>query len=184
MFLPSAVWNSVSGQMVCFARTYFVPTSRFTRRSGIGPLQQLKASKEVVLSTGTIGTPHILLNSGIGNATALATLGIKPLVNLPDVGENLVDHPFGGVRYNSTGTDTFDDVNRDPAIRAQAMQEWKTNGTGPFTNTIVGHIMFLRTQDQTVLAKDPASGPKTPHIEILIAVRLCFLDFSFDAGVH
>lgn len=170
--------------MVCLALApiyfYYVVV---THRSGSGPLQQLKASKEVILSAGTIGSSHILLNSGIGNATALAALGIRPLIDLPDVGENFVDHPFGGVRYSSTGIDTFDDVNRDPTIREQAIEEWKTKGTGPFTNTIVGHIMFLRTQNQTVLAKDPASGPRTPHIEILIAVRLCSCN-PFDRAVY
>ncbi|KAF9460386.1 hypothetical protein BDZ94DRAFT_1311521 [Collybia nuda] len=139
------------------------------RTSTDGPLQQLRASKEVILSASTIGSAHILLNSGIGNATELAALGVTPLVDLPDVGENFVDHPFGGIRYNSTGNDTFDDVNRVPELREQVMEEWKNNGTGPFTNTIIGHIMFMRTQNQTVLANDPASGPKTPHIEILIA---------------
>jgi hypothetical protein len=148
----------------------------------IGPLQQIKASKEVVLSAGAIGSPHILLNSGIGNAEALTAIGIKPLVDLPDVGENLVDHPFGGVRYNISGTDTFDDVNRIPAVREQAIEQWINNGTGLLTNTIVGHIMFLRTENQTILSNDPAAGPKTPHIEILIAVRLCPLEIS-DAGI-
>jgi choline dehydrogenase-like flavoprotein len=134
-------------------------------------LQQLKASKEVILSAGSINSPHILMHSGIGNPEYLKAFRIKPLVDLPDVGENLSDHPFGGVRYNVTGVDTYDDVNRNPVVRQQAIDEWKNNGTGVLTNTIVSHLVFLRTQNETVLRKDPSAGPKTPHIEILIAVR-------------
>lgn len=139
-----------------------------------GPLQQLTASKEVILSAGSINSPHILMHSGIGNAKSLNAFRIKSLVDLPDVGENLSDHPFGGVRYNITGNDTFDDVNRDTPIRQQAIDQWMNNGTGPLTNSIVSHLGFLRTQNQTVLRNDPSAGPQTPHIELLIAVRLIY----------
>ncbi|GAW09956.1 aryl-alcohol-oxidase from pleurotus Eryingii [Lentinula edodes] len=54
--------------------------------------KNLTASKEVILSAGTIGTPSILLHSGIGNATTLTSLGITPRINLPSVGQNLHRH--------------------------------------------------------------------------------------------
>ncbi|KAF9460398.1 aryl-alcohol oxidase-like protein [Collybia nuda] len=139
------------------------------RLSPNGPLQQLTASKEVILSAGSINSPHILMHSGIGDAKSLKTFRIPSVVDLPDVGQHLQDHPFGGVRYNITGNDTFDDVNRETPIRQQAIDQWMNNGTGPLTNSIVSHLVFMRSQNQTVLRKDPASGPKTPHIEILIA---------------
>jgi choline dehydrogenase-like flavoprotein len=69
---------------------------------------QLKAAKEVILSTGTIGTTQILLNSGIGDGEELTALGIKPLVNLPSVGKNLTDHPLGSVTWRVNSTETFD----------------------------------------------------------------------------
>ncbi|KAJ6494975.1 aryl alcohol oxidase [Mycena vulgaris] len=47
----------------------------------------LTAKKEVVLSAGSVGSPTILMYSGIGNSSALKTLGIKPLHNLPSVGQ-------------------------------------------------------------------------------------------------
>ncbi len=48
----------------------------------------------IVLSAGAIHSPAILMRSGIGGAAQLRALGIKPLVDLPAVGENLCDHPL------------------------------------------------------------------------------------------
>ena len=54
----------------------------------------LVEADHVVLSTGAYASPAILMRSGIGPTTELATLGIQPRVDLPGVGANLVDHPF------------------------------------------------------------------------------------------
>ncbi|MDG3084921.1 choline dehydrogenase [Vibrio hannami] len=48
--------------------------------------------KEVILSAGSIGSPHLLQLSGIGNADILAEAGIDLVHELPGVGENLQDH--------------------------------------------------------------------------------------------
>lgn len=61
---------------------------------------QVSASKEVILSSGAINTPHILLHSGIGDQGDLETLGIPVLLHNPDVGRNLSDHPFFVTTYN------------------------------------------------------------------------------------
>lgn len=50
------------------------------------------ATKEVILAAGTIGTPHILLNSGIGDANELREVGVPPLLNAPHVGKGMSDH--------------------------------------------------------------------------------------------
>ncbi|KAI0545626.1 glucose oxidase [Xylaria curta] len=49
------------------------------------------ASREVILSAGTFRTPLILERSGVGNPRLLKEVGIEPVVDLPGVGENLVD---------------------------------------------------------------------------------------------
>ncbi|MBB1273970.1 choline dehydrogenase [Psychromonas sp. SR45-3] len=49
-------------------------------------------SKEVLLSAGSIGSPHILQLSGIGKAETLKEAGIEQHHELPGVGENLQDH--------------------------------------------------------------------------------------------
>lgn len=48
---------------------------------------------DVVLAAGAIGSPVILLRSGIGAAEQIAELGVPQVAALPGVGENLVDHP-------------------------------------------------------------------------------------------
>lgn len=57
-----------------------------------GKKYRVRASVEVVLSTGPIETPRILMLSGIGYAKELRALGIDPLINLWGVGKNLQDH--------------------------------------------------------------------------------------------
>tara|TARA_R110002153_G_scaffold25502_4_gene80749 strand:- start:27725 stop:29395 length:1671 start_codon:yes stop_codon:yes gene_type:complete len=51
-----------------------------------------KASKEVVLSAGPIGSPHLLQLSGIGDSDTLKAAGIDVKHHLPGVGQNLQDH--------------------------------------------------------------------------------------------
>jgi choline dehydrogenase len=59
---------------------------------GGGAPLRVRATREVVLAAGAIGTPHILELSGIGAPDRLATHGIAPRHALPGVGENLQDH--------------------------------------------------------------------------------------------
>jgi choline dehydrogenase len=49
---------------------------------------------EVILCAGAFGSPAILMRSGVGQAAHLAQLGIAVVVDLPGVGENLLDHPL------------------------------------------------------------------------------------------
>ena len=57
-----------------------------------GKIVDVHANKEVILSAGSIGSPHLLQLSGIGNKTVLEDAGIECLHDLPGVGENLQDH--------------------------------------------------------------------------------------------
>ena len=57
-----------------------------------GTSQRLDAHHAVVLSAGAIGTPAILMRSGLGPGAALAALGITVRRDLPGVGQNLQDH--------------------------------------------------------------------------------------------
>jgi choline dehydrogenase len=57
-----------------------------------GQIEQVKCSKEVVLSAGSVGSPHILQLSGIGNKAVLEKAGVEVAHELPGVGENLQDH--------------------------------------------------------------------------------------------
>jgi len=57
------------------------------------------ARKNVIICSGAIGTPQLLMLSGIGPKKHLSDIGIKTLVDLPGVGQNLIDHPFCSVIY-------------------------------------------------------------------------------------
>ena len=57
-----------------------------------GTAQRLDARRVVVLAAGVIGTPAILMRSGLGPGAALKALGISVRRDLPGVGRNLQDH--------------------------------------------------------------------------------------------
>ena len=60
----------------------------------------VEAKKEVIVAAGAVHTPQILQLSGVGDAAYLKTFGIKPVVDLPGVGQNLQDHLVLKVNYN------------------------------------------------------------------------------------
>ena len=64
--------------------------------------KQLFAKKEVIVSGGVIGTPQILLNSGIGKREELEAVGVKTLVNSPSVGKNMTDQVSTLVMFPTT----------------------------------------------------------------------------------
>jgi choline dehydrogenase len=57
-----------------------------------GKMVDVQANKDVILSAGSIGSPHLLQLSGIGAKETLESAGIECQHNLPGVGENLQDH--------------------------------------------------------------------------------------------
>ena len=59
----------------------------------------LTAAKGIVLSAGSIGSPAILMRSGIGPAAHLQEHGIEVIHDSDEVGENLHDHPAAGFHY-------------------------------------------------------------------------------------
>jgi len=64
-----------------------------------GVIYNVEATKEVILSAGSINTPQILMLSGVGDADHLNSLGIPVLSDL-SVGDNLQDHiALGGMVF-------------------------------------------------------------------------------------
>jgi choline dehydrogenase-like flavoprotein len=70
----------------------------------------VRAEREVLVSSGAIGSPKLLLQSGIGPADHLRSVGVKVLHDLPGVGENLQDHLDLFVICECTGDHTYDGV--------------------------------------------------------------------------
>jgi choline dehydrogenase len=65
------------------------------------PATELRCSGDVIVCGGVIGSPQLLLLSGIGPADDLRALGIDPLADLPGVGANLHDHALATLLFES-----------------------------------------------------------------------------------
>jgi choline dehydrogenase len=67
-----------------------------------GATETVRAAREVIVTMGAIGSPQLLLLSGIGPADDLRRLGIPVVADVPGVGANLHDHPNVPVQYVCT----------------------------------------------------------------------------------
>ena len=79
--------------------------------------------KDVILSAGSIQSPHILELSGIGNKTILEAAGVKSIIDLPSVGENYQDHLINTISLKIPSTIETWDVFGDPTKNATAFSE-------------------------------------------------------------
>ena len=108
-----------------------------------------RAEQEVIVAAGAIGSPRLLLLSGIGPADELRGAGIDVVHDLPGVGKNLQDHidvyainelsgPHGYDRYKGIGGQ----------LRVGA--QWKLFGSGPATSNLAeGGAFWWADRDQT-----------------------------------
>lgn len=64
-----------------------------------GKSHEVRALREVILSAGSVNSPQLLLQSGIGPAGELAEHGISAVVDAPEVGKNLQNHPMYKLMY-------------------------------------------------------------------------------------
>lgn len=122
--LPFTAWNSRTTSRVRTCALVF--RFHLIRLFLSASLSTATANKEIVLSAGTANTPHILLNSGVGNKTELEELGIPVLLNLPSVGLNVSDHSAAIPSWivNATGTETIQDVQGNITVFNEAFAEW------------------------------------------------------------
>jgi choline dehydrogenase len=99
--------------------------------SKISPLRYLaKAKKEVLISAGSIGTPHLLKLSGIGHVDELKEYEIPLVKELPGVGENLMDHmAFHGVTFKTEKGFSLHYL-QDPIKSIPELVQWLRDGTG------------------------------------------------------
>jgi choline dehydrogenase len=66
----------------------------------VGPnLSTVLVEGEVIVSAGTIGTPHLLMRSGLGPAAHLRDKGVTVVADIPAVGQNLHDHIMCWISY-------------------------------------------------------------------------------------
>ncbi len=98
-----------------------------------GREMQALAAREVILSAGSIGSPHLLQLSGIGDGEALGDHGVDVVHHLPGVGRNLQDHLQIRAVYGVTGIPTLNQFANSLFGRARMGLEFALRRTGPLT---------------------------------------------------
>ncbi|MEO5875892.1 MAG: GMC family oxidoreductase N-terminal domain-containing protein [Streptosporangiaceae bacterium] len=123
--------------------------------------QTVTARKEVILSAGTIGSPQLLMLSGIGEAAHLAEHGIPLVHELAGVGQHLEDHLSVAVLRQCPQKVTLSSAERPLNVLRYLL--WRT---GPFTTNVGEAVVFLRS-DPNLPAPDLelvfAPGPFVNH---------------------
>jgi choline dehydrogenase-like flavoprotein len=110
-------------------------------RRGRSGAEVVRAREEVLLAAGAIGSPQLLLLSGIGPGADLRAVGVEVRHELPGVGRNLQDHPFVTVIWEVSGTDTL-----YGADRPGQLAEWALRRSGKLTSTVAEVVAFTRTR--------------------------------------
>ena len=98
-------------------------------RSRNGTMTTVRARRETILSGGAVGTPHILMLSGIGPADHLRAHGIEVVKDLSGVGQNLNDHPDFVLKFRCLQPVSLWPGTR-PVARVRAGLQWLLTGTG------------------------------------------------------
>lgn len=98
-----------------------------------GQLLDVAARREVILSAGAIGSPHLMQVSGIGPAGLLSDHQVPVAVDLPGVGENLQDHLQLRTVYRVQGAPTVNTLYRNWFTRAGMGLQYLLTRSGPMT---------------------------------------------------
>ncbi len=106
-----------------------------------GEMHEVMADAEIILSAGAIGSPQILMLSGIGPRDALGRLGIEVVHDLPGVGQNLQEHLMAPVAHVCTQPVTLAHAT-DPE-----QAELLANGMGLLTSNIGEAGGYLTVMD-------------------------------------
>jgi choline dehydrogenase len=118
----------------------------------------LKARREVVLSGGTVNSPHLLQISGIGPAAHLQSIGVKVRHELPGVGANLSDHYCVRVSHHMPGQVSINTLSRGPALLRE-IARWLTVGRGALTFGVSSAMALTRSRE----------GLASPDIQLLFS---------------
>ncbi len=103
--------------------------------AGGGQTETAYAAREVLVTSGAIGSAKLLLQSGIGPAEHLKAVGIEPIHDLPGVGENLHDHLDLFIISECTGPHSYDAYS-SPHRTALAGLQYLMFRTGPAASSL------------------------------------------------
>ncbi|MFI6733320.1 GMC family oxidoreductase [Nonomuraea sp. NPDC050451] len=115
---------------------------------------QVRAKAEVILSAGAIGSPYLLMRSGVGAPDELRDAGVTVVHELPEVGKNLQDHLSSGVFVECKQPVTL-----TKAESISNLLRYIVLRSGMLTTNVGEAVAFIRTS-----AEEPA-----PDIELIFA---------------
>ena len=127
-----------------------------------GARESVRAVRGVIVAAGAIGSPKLLMQSGIGPADELRTLGIDVVADLPGVGRNLQDHLDIDLVLSVDGGLGLDKYKTRHRMLRAGLQ-YVLFGTGPVTSTIIEGGAFWSVDPASATADtqlhfEPASG--------------------------
>ena len=153
-------------------------------RAGVD--ENATCSGEVVLSAGAIGSPKILMLSGVGPTELLQSVGITPITDSPDVGRNLMEHPAVYVSAR-VSVATFNRSARWYRLPWVLLQ-WALFGRGPAAvGTVLAQVLCNSSRNSgspdlqlllslATFAMDPITGKPVLSKDDGIAIACCLLD--------
>ena len=129
------------------------------------------------------GTPQLLMLSGIGPKAELSQLNIPVVLDSPNVGKNLADHPLLAIYYEVNSNSSFDPVLRsESTMIPPLLQQWESNRTGLLVVPVGGNTAaFLKNPPGFLSGQDPSSGPLSGNIEMIFCVCAILPSFIHKA---
>jgi choline dehydrogenase-like flavoprotein len=108
-------------------------------QQGSGSVQE-RAEREIILCAGAVGSPQLLMLSGVGPAGHLRQFDVPVVCDLPGVGANLQDHPCTGIAYACTQP-----VSLASAETLSNLVRYMISKNGPLTSNVAEAGGFVRT---------------------------------------
>ncbi|MGQ4810175.1 Oxygen-dependent choline dehydrogenase [Candidatus Entotheonellaceae bacterium PAL068K] len=109
---------------------------------------------EVILSAGAIGSPHLLMLSGVGATASLERLAIPVVRDLPGVGKNLRDHPQVPVTWQTRASFTQDAL----AARMQFALRYTARGSAWRNDMFIHPLSFATSQAAYLVSQSEPLG--------------------------
>ena len=129
-----------------------------------GSVETLRAEREVIVSCGAVGSPKLLLHSGIGPADHLKATGVPVVHDLPGVGSNLHDHLNLFTIWECTGNHTYD-VHANLHRAAWAGLQYLLLRNGPAASSLfeTGGFWYACPEDGRTREESSHSGSEAKH---------------------
>jgi choline dehydrogenase-like flavoprotein len=135
----STTEKKVKGVLVVKDDPKNVALARKTDGKGV-KLTTLYASREVILACGTVGTPVVLKQSGVGPRQELNQHNIPVVADLPAVGENMQDHLCTGLKFLDSTKTAYKET---PGLVVKALLDYAISKRGTLTTSAVEGTAFF-----------------------------------------